>query len=213
WKSVNSFRTMKLLPLWISDITRSTSFAVMSEPSVSRITSSLEVEIFPSPLASNLLKTGSTSFLSPGDVSRGSPECFAIDEKGSSVSSERLRRTKGEFGTNVFAVRPRDHAVRSRFDSTEQDPLLDMRFSSAPWGKKTDLGLIWKIGLFCSCFVLRPLRQSLPGTVDRAVVTSDANDGGAGVRALKAFFEMNGFTSVADTARISLAVLAGTTRR
>ncbi|KAL6986067.1 hypothetical protein U1Q18_019434 [Sarracenia purpurea var. burkii] len=103
--------------------------------------------------------------------------------------------------------------------------------------RKTDLGLILKMGLFCSYFVLvtpslvvapilsidwvlivvlverrRPPRWSPPGTVDHVVVTSDADDGGAGVRALKAFFEMKGFTKVAEAACISLAVLAGTTR-
>ncbi|KAL6966741.1 hypothetical protein U1Q18_032533 [Sarracenia purpurea var. burkii] len=59
----------------------------------------------------------------------------------------------------------------------------------------------------------RPPYRSIPRTVDCAVLTSDANDGGAGVRALKAFFKMKGFTSVAKAARISLSILAGTTRR
>ncbi|KAL6959246.1 hypothetical protein U1Q18_041147 [Sarracenia purpurea var. burkii] len=39
-----------------------------------------------------------------------------------------------------------------------------------------------------------PPRRSILGTVDRAVVISDTDDAGAGVRALKAFFEMKGFT-------------------
>ncbi|KAL6997655.1 hypothetical protein U1Q18_007782 [Sarracenia purpurea var. burkii] len=39
-----------------------------------------------------------------------------------------------------------------------------------------------------------PPRRSILGTVDRAVVISDTDDTGAGVRALKAFFEMKGFT-------------------
>ncbi|KAL6983141.1 hypothetical protein U1Q18_016535 [Sarracenia purpurea var. burkii] len=178
-----------------------------------------------------LAEIGSTSFWSPGDVSK--------------VSSERLRRAEGEFATSVCAAqpkvcatRPRDRAARSRFGSTELDPLLDMGSVYVDGS----LSFRSKIGLFCSCFVLvpppptvnpsrgahissinwvlivvpvkrqHPPRRNLPGTVDRVVVTSDADDGGAGVRALKAFFKMKGFTSVAEAARISLTVLAGTTQ-
>ncbi|KAL6989533.1 hypothetical protein U1Q18_015283 [Sarracenia purpurea var. burkii] len=53
-----------------------------------------------------------------------------------------------------------------------------------------------------------PPHRSVSRIIDRAMVIFDDDAGGVGVWALKAFFEMKGFISVAEAARIGLAVSA-----